>query len=316
MTDVTVIVCTYNEAENISLLLEALNSQTYKSFRLIVADDGSTDATASIISKFIEQRCNMAVSYIQGAHIGKEQTFKAVIASIENENTLILTTDADCRPSEKWVEYMVETFEKRGAEMLIGPVAIERSHPLQATEFLSIEAVTLFSASIGHPVLCGGANLGFLLKSYREVSGLMPSEFDNGGDIYLLEAMKKAKKTISPVVSPTATVWTKGVSSLKKFLNQRARWAGKAHRYRDWEIIVTGGVTALLQLAAVASLFIAPLYPLILYLWPVKLIVDFIILTITAIKQHREGLIPYILPVSIIYPFYVTATLIISIFKR
>ena len=49
---VSVIVAAYNEAENLSNLLESIKSQTYPSIETIVIDDASTDNTAAIARSF------------------------------------------------------------------------------------------------------------------------------------------------------------------------------------------------------------------------------------------------------------------------
>lgn len=311
-----IIACAFNEQRNIESFLKALSAQTHGEFSLFLIDDGSVDATFSKAQSYISEHSLSQFHILRKEHVGKEAAMREAIMSVAEGNALILTTDADCQPPATWVECMVNKFEETGAAMLIGPVAIDGSHPFQATEFLSIEAVTLGSAAIGHPLMCGGANLGFRKDAYIKANEYMPQGFDNGGDMYLLEAMKSLKVSISPVVSNSALVVTNGSDSIGGFIRQRTRWAGKAPNYTDWEIIAAGLITVTIQAVFIAFLIGAFYNITLLYVWLAKIIIDFIILTPVAVMQKRARLIPYILPVSLIYPFYTMAILIISTFKR
>ncbi|MBO6035145.1 MAG: glycosyltransferase [Paludibacteraceae bacterium] len=311
-----IIVCAYNEQQNVTVLLKAMKAQTYGDFTFYLIDDGSVDATFSKAQSYISEHSLSHFHILKKEHVGKEAAMREAIMSVADGNALILTTDADCQPPATWVECMVNKFEETGAAMLIGPVAIDGSHPFQATEFLSIEAVTLGSAAIGHPLMCGGANLGFRKDAYIKANEYMPQGFDNGGDMYLLEAMKSLKVSISPVVSNSALVVTNGSDSIGGFIRQRTRWAGKAPNYTDWEIIAAGLITVIIQAVFIAFLIGAFYNITLLYVWIAKIIIDFIILTPVAVMQKRARLIPYILPVSLIYPFYTMVILIISTFKR
>lgn len=311
-----IIACAFNEQRNIESFLKALSAQTHGEFSLFLIDDGSVDATFSKAQSYISEHSLSHFHILRKEHVGKEAAMREAIMSVADGNALILTTDADCQPPATWVECMVNKFEETGAAMLIGPVAIDGSHPFQATEFLSIEAVTLGSAAIGHPLMCGGANLGFRKDAYIKANEYMPQGFDNGGDMYLLEAMKSLKVSISPVVSNSAIVVTNGSDSIGGFIRQRTRWAGKAPNYTDWEIIAAGLITVTIQAVFIAFLIGAFYNITLLFVWLAKIIIDFIILTPVAVMQKRARLIPYILPVSLIYPFYTMAILIISTFKR
>lgn len=311
-----VIVCAYNEQRNVTALLEAMRVQTYGDFSFYLIDDGSVDATLSIAQSYINEHGLSHFNIHKKEHLGKEAAIREAIMSVAGGDALILTTDADCQPPATWVECMVNKYEETRAAMLIGPVAIDDSHPIQATEFLSIEAVTLGSAAIGHPLMCGGANLGFTKDAYIKALEYMPQGFENGGDMYLLEAMKSLKLPISAVNSNNALVVTNGAESIGEFIKQRTRWAGKAPNYTDLEIIAAGLITVTIQAIFIAFLIGAFYHITLLYIWLAKIIIDFIILTPVAVKQKRARLIPYILPVSLIYPFYVIATLIIAPFRK
>jgi glycosyltransferase involved in cell wall biosynthesis len=69
---VTIFTPTYNRAAHLALLYACIKSQSFTSFEWIIVDDGSDDATAEVVNKFIsESEVNITYQYQQnsGKHI-------------------------------------------------------------------------------------------------------------------------------------------------------------------------------------------------------------------------------------------------------
>jgi len=314
-TPVTILISLYNEELRVEQLICSLKSQTYKQFSVVLIDDGSTDATYTKLQAFATTIANCTV--IKGNHCGKDKSINTFLISDKEiqggQNRLILVTDADCNIPPTWVEAMVAEYESTNASLLIGPVKIDSSHPFQAVEFLSIQGVTLSSVKLGHPLICGGANIAFTTDAYKRVYESIYKGLDNGGDMFLLEAMKRANEPITGVFSSSAIVETLGKNTLSEFLSQRVRWFGKSGNYKDPEIIATGIIVLQMQLVLVLSLFFAPLYQASLLFWLLKFIID---LPLLLAVSYKFGMIKQswrILPLSIIYPFYLFTVVLMSI---
>lgn len=102
----TTIVPAYNAANTIADCLEALLAQQLDyPFEIIVADDGSNDATAAIVRSYIPQ----GVQLLQLAHRGAGAARNAGIEVAKGE--LLLFTDADCVPAPDWAVSFAKTFE-------------------------------------------------------------------------------------------------------------------------------------------------------------------------------------------------------------
>lgn len=59
---VTVIVCAYKTGEMIRPTLDAILTQTYKNFRLVVIDDASGDDTVSVVQSYDDERLSLLVN--------------------------------------------------------------------------------------------------------------------------------------------------------------------------------------------------------------------------------------------------------------
>ena len=56
MREIAVCITTYNSAAYLERCISSVLAQTYKDFRLIIVDDGSTDNTKDIIIGFSDER--------------------------------------------------------------------------------------------------------------------------------------------------------------------------------------------------------------------------------------------------------------------
>ena len=145
---------------------------------------------------------------------------------------------------------------------------------LQIAEYAAIQALTIRSAQRGHPVMCSGANLLVRRDTWLELYNELHPEIPSGDDMFLLEAMKRhGKKIVTiPVSSPSGEAgWglatIEAVPTWRAFFRQRMRWAGKAPKYTDRDILVCGATVAILEfLQILCPLLVLLYYPLVLRL--------------------------------------------------
>lgn len=103
MSEVSVIVSTYNKPDWLEKVLWGFNCQTYKDFEIIIADDGSDEKTKERINQMKEK-----VSY-KIKHVWHEddgfQKCKILNKAIQASTTdYIIMTDGDCIPREDFVQ--------------------------------------------------------------------------------------------------------------------------------------------------------------------------------------------------------------------
>jgi glycosyltransferase involved in cell wall biosynthesis len=99
MPTVSVIVAARNAEDTLPALLDALDAQTFTDFELLLADDASTDGTAALA----EARGAIVVParHRAGAYAARDRALASA------SGTIIAITDADCRPTPRWLAALV-----------------------------------------------------------------------------------------------------------------------------------------------------------------------------------------------------------------
>src|SRR5207244_3256856 len=96
-----VVVCTYNGGRTLRACLAALARLDYPDFEVIVVDDGSTDASATIAAEH-------AVRVLRTPNRGLSSARNAGLAAATGE--IIAYTDDDTQADPHWLTYLVSPF--------------------------------------------------------------------------------------------------------------------------------------------------------------------------------------------------------------
>lgn len=321
-TSVSVIIACRNEERTLSSILSDLSAQNYPQelYRVIIVDDNSNDNTRKVLSQY---KGKPGLIVLSNSGSGKKRAIRTGVEASDAE--LIITTDADCRMAKNWIASIVSFYEESCPGMIIGPVIIEGNGGFparfQELEFLSLQGITAGTAAMKKPVMCNGANLAFKRENYLRYSRNLHEEIASGDDIFLLHSFKREYAgDIRFLESEDAVVTTRNSPSLTEFLNQRSRWLSKAGLYSDRFTIFLGIVTfvtildLLFLLAAGftdASFFIILTIALV-----IKSVADLLLLSEIAKRRGKTGLLKWFLPVQFVYPFYVLAVAVRTLFSR
>jgi len=109
----SVVVCTHNGAHRMASCLSALTALDYPDYEILVVDDGSTDHTAEVVSRFADVR----LIRIDHAGLGAARNRGAEAAKAE----LIAYTDDDCQPDAAWLTWLAYAFSKNEWDACGGP---------------------------------------------------------------------------------------------------------------------------------------------------------------------------------------------------
>ena len=208
-----------------------------------------------------------------------------------------------------FLEVKGERLEVKGTDLLILPLRMESKNEkpsllerLQIAEYAAIQQLTIETAKRGHAVMCSGANLiakrDRWLESYPDLHPEIPS----GDDMFLLESFKRRGLKISVNESKEFTAIVRPHTDWRAFWKQRMRWASKAPKYTDKDILRCGAVVLGMNLLQLVC--------------PLVLVVKFPIEYRLIRRRDKSVSFWTALLLEVVYPIYILYTLIGGLFRK
>ena len=202
-----------------------------------------------------------------------------------------------------------ERLEVKGADLLILPLRMESENEkpsllerLQMVEYAAIQQLTIETAKRGHAVMCSGANLiakrDRWLESYEDLHPEIPS----GDDMFLLESFKRRGLKIAVSESEELTAIVRPHTEWCAFWKQRMRWAGKAPKYTDRDILCCGAVVLGMNLLQLVC--------------PLVLLVKFPIEYHLIKKRDKSVSFFTALALEIVYPIYMLICVVGGLIRK
>ncbi|MFW6008263.1 MAG: glycosyltransferase family 2 protein [archaeon] len=111
---ISVLICVYNEEDEIEGCLKSVLNQTYQHFEIIIVDDGSVDKTSKIIKKIKDKR----IKYYYKKNEGLTKSLNYGLKFCKGE--FIARLDADNRCVKNRFEKQINYFEKNPEVVLVG----------------------------------------------------------------------------------------------------------------------------------------------------------------------------------------------------
>jgi biofilm PGA synthesis N-glycosyltransferase PgaC len=175
-----------------------------------------------------------------------------------------------------WLAGLAAFIQAEQPRMICGPVGLQAGPGLlrqfQLLEHLALQTTTMGAFGLGQPVLCNGANLGFLKSDFNTVGGYSGNDhLASGDDIFLMEKFRRGfPGRIMFIKNPEVIVKTQPVVSWSAMIAQRIRWASKSAKQPNVYSKGIGGIVLLTNLTlALTVLFSLGAYqsslPLLIY---------------------------------------------------
>jgi GT2 family glycosyltransferase len=220
---VSVVVCTYNGSRTISETLTHLRRVDYPDFEVIVVDDGSTDATPSIVA-------GHPVRYVGTENRGLSTARNTGLQAAQGE--IVVYLDDDAYPDPHWLRYVVHAFGEADWACVGGPNLAPLTDPPLA------HAVANSPGGPVHVLLTDqeaehvpGCNMAFRRDRLREIGGFDPRFRTAGDDVDVCWRIQERGWRIG--YHPGALVWHHRRPSMRAYLRQQLGYGRAEARLED-----------------------------------------------------------------------------------
>lgn len=303
----------YNDAEKISLCLEALEPElTRYQATIYIIDDHSQPHEL----KALQTRVKDFQVWSSPASPGKKNALKWARQQIKED--IIIQLDADCIVHHNAIGAILTSFNA-GADLVLCRAEMEANNGfwsnLASLDFHSLQLVGLSTAIQGKVSIASAALIAYRRKAVNDII-TEGDQWASGDDTFLVQALAE-NPAVKIVVNPSAAVRTAAPATLSEFLKQRLRWGSKSVAYPSFfakllalqVALINANIVAFVGLSLVA--LISPIW--LLYLWVPKLILDYLLLS--NYEEYCGKSLPfhYYLSLALVYPFYITTVLVMML---
>jgi len=332
-TKFTIVIPFRNEAEHLPELLKSIETLNYPKnlFEIVFVDDGSADASVAIIQKVLDMSQLRRNDYTEIHIISNERKTNspkkdAITSAIKKAKyNWIITTDADCKLPEFWLDSFDEYIQKNNTICISAPVAYIKTRSLlnqfQTLDFLSLQGATIGGFGLKKPFLCNGANLAYKKSIFHAVNGFEGNnDIASGDDIFLIEKIvKKYKEQVHYLKCNQAIITTKPQATWKNLVSQRVRWASKTSAYNNWFGKLTGLIVLVMNALVIVGFVLSIIgvlnFKTIFYILFIKFNVDFFLIYKTALFFNQKYILKRYPYAFIIYPFFSVYVACVSMFS-
>jgi cellulose synthase/poly-beta-1,6-N-acetylglucosamine synthase-like glycosyltransferase len=218
----SIIVPAYNEEKNLKGTLDSLIEADYFNKEIIVVNDGSTDGTYHVASKYSNRLSQGRFSVLSKSKGGKSTAVNFGIRNSKGE--IVVVIDADSRIERNALKEIAKEIQRPGVIAVAGGVKIlNRTNLLtycQALEYMiSINVHRRAFGSSGITLIVPGPLGAFSKKAIIE-RGL----FDNNTSTEDFDTTMKMLKTGGVVPEIFAQSYTNAPDTLRNLYQQRSRW--------------------------------------------------------------------------------------------
>ena len=269
---VSVVLCAHNESYNLSHYLQALLTQDYPTYEVIVVDDGSQDSTRDVIDSYAVQDERLRFTFVPAeARVRSTKKLALTLAAKAAKYDYLLLTDADCVPeSNQWIRSMMSGFRNSATNIVLGFGAYFYEH---GTINRLVRYDTLFNglhylgaALCGHPYMGVGRNLAYRKQFFFQSGGFTHLMNNKAGDDDLFVNHAATRANTAVVLNRESYTWSLSKTTLKDWLQQKRRHLSVSPQYKTvtkWRLLFEPLTRGLFYATVLAII----LYQLLTFNW-------------------------------------------------
>lgn len=315
---VSVIICAWNEEDNLKKNLQSILEQDHPQFEVIVVNDHSVDESDLLLQAWQQRYEHLRVINLSPENAqmrGKKFAISMGIKGAKYEN--LVFTDADCRPSSKhWLRTVSQGLNDEKM-IVLGHGGFDRRKGL-LNKFYRYEgihiAMQFFSYALaGVPYMGVGRNLAYRKDLFFQTKGFIKHRHVASGDDDLLVNEVATSKNTSIEVRKGSHTISDPVESMSAWWIQKRRHLSTGSYYRLSSKILLGFYTSsqlLFYLSFFAVLSTGTLYWLALCGLLIKWTVHLSIIRVVARLLDEDDLLLFSLLGDLFTPFFNTAAAI------
>lgn len=242
---VSVIICAWNEEENLKKNLQVILEQDYPEFEVIVVNDHSRDETELLLHAWQKRFAHLRVINLTAENAnmrGKKFAISMGIKGAKHES--LVFTDADCHPKSKhWLSHMAIGLTEP-KKIVLGFGGFEKKQGLfnKLYRYESVHiAMQYFSYALaGIPYMGVGRNLAYNKELFFKTKGFIKHRHVASGDDDLLvnEVSNRSNTTIE--LRKEAHTVSQPIENLSAWILQKRRHLSTGSYYKLGSKLILG----------------------------------------------------------------------------
>lgn len=219
---ISIVVPVFNGQATIGQCLDSLVKQepSNKSLEIIVVDDGSQDETLKILSRYA------GISVVSQSNAGPAAARNRGVK--EATGDIVLFTDADCVPGERWVEEMVKSFLNDPS--VVGVKGVYRTKQSKLTaRFVQLEFEYKYQQMRKQMRKAGGiafidtSSAGYLRRVFLEAGGFDKTSFAKASTEDIDLSFRLVSRGYRLVFNQDAYVYHQHPESFSDYIKRKSR---------------------------------------------------------------------------------------------
>lgn len=311
---ISVIICAYNEQDNLKEFLPQILEQDYPLFEVIVVNDCSNDETKWVLQDFERQYKHLKIVEIkEHIQLKHNKKFALTMGIKATSNDYLLMTDADCEPQSKyWLQEMAGAFVEE-KEIILGysPYFRTKGFLNKLIRFETTHtAMSYLSYALKKNAYMGvGRNLAYTKALFFKGKGFNAHMHIKSGDDDIFVNHNATKRNVKVAIHPDAHVYSLAKNTWKSYYKQKARHAGASVAYKKKHQAGLGGqlLTAILFyiMLIVCVVTIPTLWYFAVAAYGLRLLVQFIVFKPIFAKLAVADLLIWLPLLDFFFYFYI-----------